>query len=353
MHNSLRVLLDHQALNGAFPACPTFSQYPHAWLRDSTFVAYALDRVGEHAASERYYRWAFDTIAGREAQVQSLMERRARGVAIGDTEFLPTRFALSGEVLGDDWPNFQLDGYGQLLWGFAEHLTRTGQSALPSPCEAGVRVTLAYLRAFWAEPCYDCWEEFPYRWHASTLASLYGGLKSIRPFQPGVGDLPERVRAFTLTHLVEDGELVKFAGFPFPDASLLWAGVPFGLVDLDDPIFQATLSRIERDLVQSGVKRYAFDTYYGGGSWILLGAWLGWVYARLGRRGEAQDLLKEVLAAHREGGLPEQVSIRLLNPVYQPYWRGRWGEVARPLLWSHAMHVILESELTLDLAESL
>lgn len=351
MRDSLRLLLHHQADSGAFPACPTFSQYPYAWLRDSTFVAYALDRGGEHAAARRFYRWAFDTIASLEERVRGLIEQRGRNVPILDAEFLPTRFALSGEALGDDWPNFQLDGYGQVLWGLAEHLKRSGQTALPSELERGVHVTVAYLRTFWNEPCYDCWEEFPYRWHTSTLASLYGGLNAIRPFVSDVGDVPEQIQAFVHSHLVVDGELVKFAGFPFPDASLLWAGVPFGLVDVKSPVFAATLARVERDLVRSGVYRYAFDTYYGGGRWVLLTAWLGWVYARLGRPDDARRCLKLVQDANDEG-LPEQMPGDLLNAAYEPYWRERWGESARPLLWSHAMHAVLEAELAATLVES-
>jgi hypothetical protein len=36
-----------------------------------------------------------------------------------------------------------------------------------------------YLSRFWAEPCYDAWEENPYRLHTSTLASVYGGLEAM------------------------------------------------------------------------------------------------------------------------------------------------------------------------------
>ena len=28
------------------------------------------------------------------------------------------------------------------------------------------------------------------------------------------------------------------------------------------------------------------------------------------------------------------------------YWRNKWGPTATPLLWSHAMHVVLSDELT-------
>ena len=124
-------LIAHQAEGGAFPACPTFSQYPYCWLRDGTFIAYALDRVGEHAASGKYYGWVSGVIAGLGDRVDGLIERRARGEFIPEGHFLPTRFALSGEPLGDDWPNFQLDGYGQWLWGLGEHPRAVGRAGTP------------------------------------------------------------------------------------------------------------------------------------------------------------------------------------------------------------------------------
>lgn len=338
-------LLHHQAPGGGFPACPSFSQYPYSWLRDSSFIAHALDRAGEHAAAGRYHLWAARTVASQAERVETLVARRARGESIHENEFLPTRFALSGEALGDDWPNFQLDGYGQWLWSLGEHLCLQGTPQLPGELRAGVEVTLAYLKTFWSEPCYDCWEEFPYRWHTSTLASIYGGLRAMSPFVPGLEGTAQAVREFVWRHAVVDGHLSKFVGDPEPDASLLWAAVPFGLLDVDDPVFRRTVETIERDLRRGGVHRYARDTYYGGGTWVLLTAWLGWVYVRQGRHDEAQDLLVWVRGQEQGRGLPEQTTESLLNPVYLDYWRERWGESARPLLWSHAMHLILEAEV--------
>lgn len=338
-------LLQHQAPSGAFPACPTFSQYPYSWLRDSTFIAYALDRAGEHAAAARYYRWAAQTIAGLADQVAALVAQRQRGAPIAEHAYLPCRFALNGEALGDGWPNFQLDGYGQWLWGLGEHLRLRGIETLPDEFRPGVQVTLDYLTVFWREPCYDCWEEFPYRWHTSTVASLHAGLHAMQPFVPGLETTTADVRAFLTEHLVHEGQLVKFAGYPDVDASLLWVAVPFGVLAVDDPVYMRTVQAIEQTLLRGGVHRYARDTYYGGGSWVLLTAWLGWVYARQGQRGKAQALLDWVRAQAPDDGLPEQTTDGLLNPLYLDYWRGQWGESARPLLWSHAMHMILEVEV--------
>ncbi len=44
---SLDIIRAGQAPSGAFVASPTFSQYGFAWLRDGSFIAEALDLVGE------------------------------------------------------------------------------------------------------------------------------------------------------------------------------------------------------------------------------------------------------------------------------------------------------------------
>ena len=95
-------LLALQAPSGAFPACPTFSQYPYSWLRDSTFVAYALDRAGEFQGAARYYRWVSGVVGELEDQVEELITARRHGEAIPESGFLPTRFSLTGETLQDD-----------------------------------------------------------------------------------------------------------------------------------------------------------------------------------------------------------------------------------------------------------
>ena len=43
----------------------------------------------------------------------------------------PARFALDGSTVADDWPNFQIDGYGTWLWALGQHLLSTGQDAVP------------------------------------------------------------------------------------------------------------------------------------------------------------------------------------------------------------------------------
>ncbi len=106
---------------------------------------------------------------------------------------------------------------------------------------------------------------------------------------------------------------------------------------------RSTVERIERELVHSGgTHRYLRDTYYGGGEWILLSAWLGWYKAERGERASAERYLELIEAqADADGSLPEQVSTHMLYPDRFAEWEARWGPIARPLLWSHAMYLIL------------
>jgi GH15 family glucan-1,4-alpha-glucosidase len=124
--------------------------------------------------------------------------------------------------------------------------------------------------------------------------------------------------------------------------------MPFALIDVSDPVFLTTLARIEQDLhvPGGGVYRYRDDTYFGGGEWLLLAAWLGWVYVALGRVDDARTLRDWIATqATTEGHLPEQVAHHMLDASYYDGWVERWGTSACPLLWSHAMYLILDDAI--------
>jgi GH15 family glucan-1,4-alpha-glucosidase len=120
----------------------------------------------------------------------------------------------------------------------------------------------------------------------------------------------------------------------------------------------ATAAQIEKNLWRGGVHRYAADSYYGGGSWLLLTAWLGWYYSELACRNPTyapQALEKARVALQwveskagrgaQNGWLPEQIPENLNDPTFYPKWVLQWGEIANPLLWSHAKYLILRYHL--------
>lgn len=353
--HSIDLILASQAPSGAWVASPSFPTYRYSWLRDGAFIAYAMDSVGEHESAAAFLRWVARTIGRYAGKVDRVEARRARGEALGEADCLHTRFTVDGEEGAGEWGNFQLDGYGTWLWALAEHVRLAGDVALLEEVAGSVELTVRYLVALWRAPNYDCWEEGPEHLHPHTLAAIYGGLAAAAGL-PGeragqARQVAAEVRRFTLAHALQGGRLVKSLDpvtlqpvLPVVDASLLGAVVPYGLLEPGDPIAQATVAAIERDLHRpgGGVYRYLADTYYGGGEWLLLAAWLGWHYARLGDTARARELLGWVEAqAAEDGSLPEQVPTHMLAPDRYAEWEACWGPIARPLLWSHAMYLIL------------
>jgi GH15 family glucan-1,4-alpha-glucosidase len=347
---SVAAMLACQQDNGALVASPDFGQYQHyCWLRDSSFAAYALDVCGEHEASARYHRWASAAIAGIGDQMDNAVERRAAGLPADTAHLPPCRFNLDGSVAADDWPNFQVDGYGTWLWALREHLTRSGQSALPAELAGSVGRVARFLSAFALAPCYDVWEENGDGVHTSTLACVYGGLTAAAEL---LGDerLAQRARVVQ-SHVrmtgAAAGRLRKSSVSAEVDASMIWLATPFALMDSQDPLFEAALAEITAQLsFEGGIRRYPSDTFFGGGAWPVLTASVGWQHAVTGNREAAQRSLAWI-ARHIDdaGRLGEQFGGERRQPEMHAQWVARWGHPARELLWSHAMYAVLSVEL--------
>lgn len=347
---SIEIIKEHQHPGGSYVACPNYENYRYCWLRDGSFIAYAMDRSGEFDSARRFYQWVNGVITAREGRIRELLIKKENHQSISREEFLPTRYRLDGSETGDDWANFQLDGYGAWLWGLAEHIEATGEVDLVKNFQKGIDLTVAYLTAFWETPNFDCWEENGDFIHPATLACIAGGLAGINQYyqSPAITGTFNAIKKFIRNNAVYQGRLVKSIGLVEVDASLLWMAVPFEIFPGDDPLILQTVREIEDKLYKNktGVHRYPTDSFYGGGAWILLTAWLGWYYARNSRLEEAREIKTWIESqASDQGELPEQVPIHLNRESYYSVWVARWGDIARPLLWSHAMYLILCREL--------
>ncbi|MDQ3014717.1 MAG: glycoside hydrolase family 15 protein [bacterium] len=312
---SIKVILEGQSPHGAYVACPNFDNYKYSWFRDGSFIADAMSRVGQIESAEKFFDWTARVIGSRKERVQG-------------GEILRARYTLEGEESEDEWANFQLDGFGTLLWAMHEHAKRHNRSV--EPWHEAIDIITAYLVKRWREPTYDWWEEES-GIHPATLACLYAGLKSVG--HPEEGEIKKAI----------DLHSARL------DASLVVCATPFHAVT--DETFSSTLTQIEQKLVTSkgGVHRHLKDVYYGGGEWLLLTCFLGWHYAEIGRKDGAQKKLERVASLMDEHGrLPEQVSEHMLAPEHLETWVQKWGPSARPLLWSHAMFLTLWSVLNTD-----
>ena len=72
---------------------------------------------------------------------------------------------------------------------------------------------------------------------------------------------------------------------------------------------------------------------------------LGWFAAQGDRDRALRQLFWAAATADSTGALPEQVGEHLLAPAMTQEWVDRWGPVAQPLLWSHAMFIRLAVEM--------
>lgn len=361
---SRAVILNNQP-HGAYLACPVMPDYQYSWFRDGAFIAYALMLDGD--AGQRGYRgsmaaqwesaqafhdWCAAIITDRADAIERTIARARTGAPLDPADLLNARYRADGSAGPGTWPEFQLDGMGTWLWSLAELLPRQRLTApVPARWEHAARLASEYLAALWQTPCYDCWEEYQDHIHPSTLGAIYAGLRAAEQIVPALDYRATRhaIRDFVLTRcltpdgavakMVRDGEITDLV-----DANLLGLDVPHGLLAVDDPIMRRTVARIERDLhaPNSGVHRYRGDVYYGGGAWVLLALWLAWYWVEAGDRARAQVLLDWSAAqADADGNLPEQVVPPMLAPAQYAPWVEQRGPIANPLLWSHAMYLIV------------
>ncbi|HEX4883043.1 MAG TPA: glycoside hydrolase family 15 protein, partial [Casimicrobiaceae bacterium] len=153
----IRTILAGQEPTGAYLACPAFPVYRFCWFRDSSFVADAMSRAGEAASADAFFAWAERTLVPR--------------LEAGEDPH--TRYTADGRESPVEWPTFQLDGFGLLLWALARHRARHG-----GPARDDLRGLVAgYLARSWRRTCTDWWEEQE-GLHAVTLGCVVAGLRA-------------------------------------------------------------------------------------------------------------------------------------------------------------------------------
>ena len=348
---SVRAMLANQRPNGALIASPDFAQYQYCWLRDGSFIAYALDRAEEHDASDRFHRWCASSVDHIAPLMEAAVERAEAGKPIDPNGMPPARFSAEGLVVKDDWPNFQIDGYGTWLWSLREHLERSGVRHIPTEMASAVERVARYLAEIGTVPCFDVWEENGGSVHTATLGCVYAGLTaaSVMLEDNDLRDRADDVRSDVLERARREGRFEKSNSSSQVDAALLWLSEPFQLCDGLEPAFVETARLVTAELdLEGGIRRYPADTYYGGGAWPVLTASLGWYLASIGELDGARQRRNWIAERFdAEGRLGEQFGGEHRDPDKYAEWVGRWGFPARDLAWSHAMFVVLCDELDL------
>jgi isomaltose glucohydrolase len=355
VRHSVAVIEKNQAETGAYIASPAFPVYRYCWFRDGAFIADAMSRAGRVASAEAFFGWCAGILTDRAETIRKQIEAQQRGQRIAASELLHCRYTVDGSEAPEEWWNFQLDGYGGWLWALGQHARRHAFQG-DGYAEAAA-LCAQYLTAFWAEPSYDWWEENAGHQHTSTLAAIAAGLRSAAAselldarIRADASRAADEIAGEVRTRAVSAGRLTKWLDGDGIDASLIACATPFRLLEPDDPLMIETVRVIEQMLrtPEGGVHRHPDDSYFGGGEWLLLSAFLGWYYQDVGRQEDARTQLKWIVAqATANGDLPEQVDTNMLVSEAKETWEQRWGPVATPLLWSHAMLLTLALELGL------
>jgi isomaltose glucohydrolase len=358
--SSADLIASLQDSGGAYPASPTFSAYlGYSWFRDGAFTADGMSAYGRIESAERFFDWCAAVLESRSVEVEGIVAAARSGHPVADEAMLPTRFTFDGRAGDDEWWDFQLDGYGTWLWAVGEHVRRHG--ADPSRWARAITLTVDYLSVSWRRPCFDWWEEHAMHVHVSTLGCIAAGLRAA--LEVGVLDAESAastleaeasIMQFIRTDGVTDDHLSKWIGSAAVDASLAAVVGILDVIPAGSEVGRATIAAIERDLTfDGGVHRYLGDTFYGGGQWPLLSCMLGLAHVRAGNPGRARELLDWAIeTVALDGALPEQVGHHLLAPERVDEWVEKWGPIAQPLLWTHAMVIRLAIELDVATGDS-
>ncbi|WP_199245628.1 glycoside hydrolase family 15 protein [Leifsonia sp. AG29] len=350
---SAELILRLQTPEGAYPASPTFSAYAgYSWFRDGAFIADSMSVIGEIESASRFFDWCSRVLVDRVDHVRWIITQARSGRPPGHDQMLPARFTFAGHNGDDEWWDFQLDGYGTWLWAVVEHSRRHALDL--DRWEPAISMTVEYLTTSWSRPCYDWWEEHSDHVHVSTLACVSAGLDAVLSsgvMEAGLVDAAReassQIKATVFERGLSDGHLVKWLGSTALDGSLAAAIAPLGFVGARSIVGQRTIDQLERQLtVDGGTHRYLGDTFYGGGQWPLLSCFLGLAHAAAGDVSRARELYDWAAStANSDLELPEQVGGHLIAPGMRAEWVERWGSIATPLLWSHAMLLRLGAAL--------
>jgi GH15 family glucan-1,4-alpha-glucosidase len=358
------LIVAQQTPEGAYPASPTFSAYAgYCWFRDGSFIADGVSAYGDEHSASAFFDWCARVLEDRADHIGWIVAETSAGRPPSGDRMLPARFTFARGDGTDEWWDFQLDGYGTWLWALTEHASR--HSVDLDRWRAAAELTVDYLVSSWNRPCYDWWEEHSHAVHVSTLTCIAAGLDAaVRSGvvtdarANGAAAASGAIKALVAERGVRDGHLTKWLDTTTVDGSLASAIAPLGVVEPHSDLALRTIDALERQLtVDGGVHRYLGDTFFGGGQWPLLSCFLGLAQSAAGNRQRATELLGwAVSTATGDLDLPEQVGRHLIAPGMRQEWVDRWGPVATPLLWSHAMVIRLAVELglvaTLDSAVS-
>ncbi|HWD69588.1 MAG TPA: glycoside hydrolase family 15 protein [Solirubrobacteraceae bacterium] len=286
--------------------------YRYCWLRDASFVVDALCSVGARESARRYLEWLGAALAATSPDLQPFYRldggtraeehraallgyRGASPVRIGNGAFAQLQLGSSGDVLQSC----------QLLH---EH-----RIDLPPRLARGIARAVDHLTTIWREPDSGIWELEPGRQHTwSKMACWIAFMRAAELSEAGLidGDSARWRRAaeeagelIESRHYDQDrGTYVAAAGEDGLDAAVL-LGVFMGYQPSSEQRWHSTLAAIDAEL---GAGPFLYRTTKLRGqeqTFLPCAFWRAHALTRLGRLGEARDLLDQLIGSAGPLGL--------------------------------------------------
>ncbi len=294
--------------------------YRYTWLRDATFILYALLDGGFTDEACAWREWLLRAAAGAPEQLQIMYgvggERRLPELTL---DWLPGYAGSTPVRIGNAASTqHQLDVFGEVM--DALHQARRA-GIPPDPLSWQLqRRLLDFLETKWRDTDEGIWEiRGPRRHftHSKVMAwvAFDRAVKAVEGF--GVDGPLERwreIRDAIHEEVCAKGydptkrAFTQSYGSDALDAALLL--IPLvGFLPPDDPRVLSTVEAIERELLQDGlVLRYRTDECEDGlpgseGVFLICSFWLVDNYTLLGREREAHALFERLLALQNDVGL--------------------------------------------------